>query len=83
MTHVDFRAHVKIASRIVSYTFRPEEAANLRRYLRNRKICHWGFLSRYGYSTGRNVRRILVRGVNVPFPPEAKKLNISLRNGAF
>ena len=32
----------------------------------------------------RNVRRILVRGVNAPLPPEAKKfLKIWLRNGAF
>ena len=32
----------------------------------------------------KNVRRILVRGVNAPLPPEAKKiLKIWLRNGAF
>jgi len=32
----------------------------------------------------RNVHKILVRGVNVPLPPEAKKiLKISLQNGAF
>jgi len=32
----------------------------------------------------RNVRRILVRGVNAPLPPEAKKiLKTWLRNGAF
>ena len=30
---------------------------------------------------GRNVRRILLGGVNAPLPPEAKK--IWLRNGAF
>ena len=35
-------------------------------------------------SVPRNVRRILVRGVNPPLPPEAKKiLKIWLRNGAF
>jgi len=32
----------------------------------------------------RNVRRILVRGVNAPLPPEAKKIwKTGLRNGAF
>ena len=32
----------------------------------------------------KNVRRILIRGVNAPLPPEAKKiLKIWLRNGAF
>ena len=33
---------------------------------------------------GRNVRRILVRGINAPLPPEAKKISkIWLRNSAF
>ena len=32
----------------------------------------------------KGVRRILVRGVNAPLPPEAKKImKILLRNGAF
>jgi len=39
---------------------------------------------RKGLFTARNVRRILVRGVNAPLPPEEKKiLKILLRNGAF
>jgi len=42
--------------------------------------------SRHNYKSPiyRNVRRILVRGVNASLPPEAKKiLKIWLRNGAF
>ena len=38
----------------------------------------------FKYSMTRNVRRILVRGVNAPLPPEAKKIwKIRLQNGAF
>ena len=44
-------------------------------------IWHWDTI---GSIDARNVRRILVRGVNAPLPPEANKiLKVWLRNGAF
>ena len=67
-------------------------ALHINRFIHKRKVVPFFCLKVYTTRTeyiqnvfaSKNVRRILVRGVNAPLPPEAKNfLKIWLRNGAF
>ena len=72
-------AHVPASFRLTAQSLRngespPRKLAADSAFVNRRTACTWCRDDRDGNMTARNVRRISVRGINAPLPPEAKKM---------